>query len=330
MTRASCVVGLGGALSLLGIAHCGGSVQHANQTEAGQPDASAEEGAPREGGVVDADGSAESPDADVWVPSSEAGMDASVGDSSFDSTAVDSSEASVPVLMLGQGLEGDGGCPPSLQWGFVPGTETCADLSSSSDASVSVCLPANDSGLQCPVVNDNLMMACNESTVVDGPYYNPFMEPGGGFYSPLRKAVGKLFCYDRSGWVEWRSPGLCCALQPANAFRHFAYGRVVDTDEDTIPDLWDNCPTVDNISQADSDGDGLGDVCDNCPYAYNPDQASMTDGGIGNACNCALMPAPPLGVDGCPCADAGAGATDASIDLCHLLVGADGGVGPGP
>jgi len=38
-----------------------------------------------------------------------------------------------------------------------------------------------------------------------------------------------------------------------------------DTDEDTIPDGVDNCPTVPNPDQADGDSDGVGDVCDDCP-----------------------------------------------------------------
>jgi len=38
-----------------------------------------------------------------------------------------------------------------------------------------------------------------------------------------------------------------------------------DTDEDTIPDGVDNCPTVPNPDQADGDGDAVGDACDDCP-----------------------------------------------------------------
>ena len=36
-----------------------------------------------------------------------------------------------------------------------------------------------------------------------------------------------------------------------------------DTDNDGIPDIDDNCPTVYNPNQADSNGNGLGDACDN-------------------------------------------------------------------
>lgn len=46
-----------------------------------------------------------------------------------------------------------------------------------------------------------------------------------------------------------------------------------DRDNDTIPDLTDNCADDPNPGQEDGDGDGVGDVCDNCPVDPNPDQA---------------------------------------------------------
>ncbi len=59
----------------------------------------------------------------------------------------------------------------------------------------------------------------------------------------------------------------------------------LDTDNDTIVDGKDNCPTTANTNQQDTDGDGVGDACDNdidgdgllntadnCPSVFNPDQ----------------------------------------------------------
>lgn len=37
---------------------------------------------------------------------------------------------------------------------------------------------------------------------------------------------------------------------------------MVSYDEDGVPNAYDNCPSVDNPSQADADGDGTGDACD--------------------------------------------------------------------
>jgi len=38
-----------------------------------------------------------------------------------------------------------------------------------------------------------------------------------------------------------------------------------DTDGDTIPDPYDNCPTTPNPRQDDTDSDGVGDACSHCP-----------------------------------------------------------------
>jgi hypothetical protein len=49
---------------------------------------------------------------------------------------------------------------------------------------------------------------------------------------------------------------------------------VADSDNDTIADASDNCPSVSNVSQADTDmnggPDGVGDACDNCTNHFNP------------------------------------------------------------
>lgn len=71
-----------------------------------------------------------------------------------------------------------------------------------------------------------------------------------------------------------------------------------DSDNDGIPDEYDNCPTVQNEDQVDTDGDGKGDACDsdsdgdgvpdesdNCPKTENPEQADADGDGQGDACS---------------------------------------------
>jgi exopolysaccharide biosynthesis protein len=76
-----------------------------------------------------------------------------------------------------------------------------------------------------------------------------------------------------------------------------AIDPTADFDEDSVPDVNDNCPEVANEDQVDTDGDGLGDACDmdddgdaladeddNCPLVANADQADTDDDGVGDAC----------------------------------------------
>ena len=86
---------------------------------------------------------------------------------------------------------------------------------------------------------------------------------------------------------------------------------IVDSDDDGVLNVNDNCPTMSNADQADSDGDGVGDVCDtcggfddatdtdkdgipdgcdNCPTTANADQADFDGDGLGDVCDVFTLP----------------------------------------
>jgi len=71
-----------------------------------------------------------------------------------------------------------------------------------------------------------------------------------------------------------------------------------DSDNDGVPDEFDNCPLLSNPSQVDTDGDGQGDACevdydndgvddvtDNCVLVPNPDQTDSDGDGLGDVCD---------------------------------------------
>jgi len=60
--------------------------------------------------------------------------------------------------------------------------------------------------------------------------------------------------------------------------------NTLDSDDDGILNLNDNCPYAFNSAQEDGDGDNAGDSCDNCNSLYNPDQDDIDGDGIGDLC----------------------------------------------
>ena len=57
-----------------------------------------------------------------------------------------------------------------------------------------------------------------------------------------------------------------------------------DSDGDTVADVADNCPSVNNTDQRNHDSDDFGDACDMCPHVV--DLGKDTDGdGVGDGCD---------------------------------------------
>lgn len=59
---------------------------------------------------------------------------------------------------------------------------------------------------------------------------------------------------------------------------------------DSVGDVCDNCPEVQNPHQEDFDEDEVGDACDNCPINPNTDQADSDEDGVGNVCDNCVIP----------------------------------------
>ncbi len=89
----------------------------------------------------------------------------------------------------------------------------------------------------------------------------------------------------------------CGGDSAKNGTANPAQSVLPDSDNDTIPDVGDNCPNNFNPTQSDIDEDGIGDKCDedkdndgvpnstdNCPIVANASQVDTDGDGIGDKC----------------------------------------------
>ena len=99
---------------------------------------------------------------------------------------------------------------------------------------------------------------------------------------PSKTLTGKAYCCGGLA-IDYSEPQKVCAL--TNRFSDIASATFRDSDGDGVPDLQDNCISVENFSQSDIDHDGIGDVCDNCPSTPNQLQLDYDADGLGNECD---------------------------------------------
>nr|WP_242158771.1 MopE-related protein [Aestuariivivens sediminis] len=96
----------------------------------------------------------------------------------------------------------------------------------------------------------------------------------------------------------------------------------LDTDNDGVLDVDDNCIDVANADQADIDSDTIGDVCDNCPENANADQADDDGDGVGNVCDVCPGSDDTIDADndgfpeGCDCDDTNPNINPNAVEIC--------------
>ncbi len=125
--------------------------------------------------------------------------------------------------------------------------------------------------------------------------YSPYSVPNAAAIRFITNAPGSWVSIIVENNVEANDSSIAV---DSNGHVHIAYSvsgvglkypvPILDSDDDGITDMSDNCPYVYNPGQADTDSDGsdgVGDVCDNCPNVYNPLQDDTDSDGIGNACD---------------------------------------------
>ncbi len=206
----------------------------------------------------------------------------------------------------------------SRVFSFLDGSPVVADPGNLSTTSFGVLAPdaapaypfaIDDSGV---IISAGRQLHLNPADVARPPLFGP---EGPGYYADAATLAPWYFDFaatliarqDGSGFFESSSGW---SLESEQAYHilvleRSAGGTCVDTDNDGICDLVDNCPLVSNGDQADADGDGKGDACDacpqdpkndvdgdgvcggvdNCPYISNADQTDGDTDALGDACD---------------------------------------------
>jgi len=100
------------------------------------------------------------------------------------------------------------------------------------------------------------------------------------------QALNDISYLDNSGW-RGHSSGDVEPSDPTWILSDAPVAGPIDTDDDGILDIFDNCPRNFNATQTDFDDDGVGNACDNCILDVNTNQEDTDRDMVGNVCdNC--------------------------------------------
>ena len=197
--------------------------------------------------------------------------------------------------------------------GFVISGQTdCVDVDTTAgfDGEVEICITFNAPGTSCSYVDLLNMLRVDRECSETGNECSTDSDCGAtescnsAFSEPLRVTSRQYTCSGGTTDVF-----TICAMTPH--FSDFAVGELLDTDNDTLEDMIDNCPLTWNFFQLDTDKDGHGDDCD-CgatdPNSY-PGGPEFCDG-VDNDCDLSIdeMCAP-------ACDAPGASGTDGPVSL---------------
>jgi hypothetical protein len=189
-------------------------------------------------------------------------------------------DAGTVVTVMYPAVDGGG----TVSAGIVPGcgvfsrlltgtaTAICIDVSvaSAGNLPIQVCFGGGTS-------QENVYL-CTAKTTCEFPW-------------DVQRIDGETYCC--SSREPDAAPGTYPLCVTAPSAGTFILGTAVDHDGDLAPDIIDDCPSLDNFTQADQDFDLIGDACDNCPSVPNQDQADRDGDGVGDVCdNCPSVPNP--------------------------------------
>ncbi|MBK8258962.1 MAG: right-handed parallel beta-helix repeat-containing protein [Polyangiaceae bacterium] len=169
-------------------------------------------------------------------------------------------------------------CQPGQCQGnaVVCGETDCAEAGSC-DLNTGACVRtpkadglACDDGDACTTGDTCLAGTCESSNTITCPPPGPCQ-----LAASCNASTGECTYTNKPNGTACDDGDVCSSASACQSGQCVATAGGTDTDDDTVCDQVDNCPTVENPSQTDSDNDGVGDACEaQC--------VTIVRGGVGN------------------------------------------------